>query len=257
MRKRSFSIIGVTVATVAAIAASVAVAGTVTGANGISLTADAKISPKKLSKAAPTPAALDITTETTTIGPTGALNPVVKAVMDFDKNGTYFAKGLPTCNEKALLGKSSEQAEKICGKAHIGAGNVVATLFLGRPTDATAELTAFNGVPKGGKPTIVLHAYSVDPIPAGYAFGGVVSNYKKEGYGSRFEIDFPSIFGGEGAIREFNLKIDKKFTYKGKERSVISGKCPSSKKLKMRTAFTYSSGETLTAPSTLSCTPKG
>lgn len=213
-------------AAVAAIATSVAVAGTVTGNDGSSLSADAKISPKKLSKTAPTPVALEVTTETTTSGPTGAINPVVKAVMDFDKNGTYFAKGLPTCNEKALLGKTSEQAEKICGKVHIGAGNVVATLFLGRPTDTTAELTAFNGVPKGGKPTIVLHAYSVDPFPAGYAFSGVVSNYKKEGYGSRFEIEFPSIFGGDGAIREFNLEIDKKLTYKGKERSVVSAESP-------------------------------
>jgi hypothetical protein len=258
MPKRSLSIVAVIMATVAALTASVAVAGTVTGNDGMSLSADARIKPKNLSKTVPTAAALDLRTKTTTSGTAGTLNPVVKAVMDFDKNGTYATKGLPTCGEKALLGKGPEEAEKICGKAGIGGGQVTATVELieGSPVEVSAELSAFNGVPKGGKPTVVLYAYTAEPVLASYVFTGVVSNYRKEGYGSRFEIDFPPLFGGDGALREFKLKIEKKFTYKGKERSLVSGKCPGSKKLKARIAFTYKNGETLTAPSTQSCTPQ-
>lgn len=259
MRKRSISIIGLIAATVAVVATSVAVAGTVAGSDGMSLTADVKISPKKLSKKAPAPAAIKITTKTTTTGTSGTLNPVVKAVMDFDKNGKYFAKGLPTCREKSLVGKTPDVAKRICGKGRIGGGQVIADVafFGSSPIEQKAELTAFNGVPKGGKPTVVLYAYSTSPVAVSYVFSGVVSRYKKNGYGSRFEIDFPALFGGNGAIREFNVKIDKKFTHKGKKRSVVSAKCPGSKKLKSRVAFTYASGETITAPSTQSCTPKG
>lgn len=259
MSKRSMSITGAIAATVVAVAASVAVAGTVTGGDGMSLTADVKVSPKKLSKRAPGPAGIKIATKTTTRGTSGKLNPVVKAVMDFDKNGKYFAKGLPTCNAKALESKEPDDARRICGKSRIGGGRVVADVvfFESDPIEVRADLTAFNGVPKGGKPTVVLYAYAKSPVPASYIFSGVISKYKKMGYGSRFEIDFPKLFGGGGAIREFNINISKKFTHKGKKRSVVSAKCPGSKKLKSRVAFTYTSGETITAPSTQRCTPKG
>jgi hypothetical protein len=258
MRKRSLSLIIAAVMAIAAIATSVAVAGTVAGNNGRSLSADMKISPKKLSKTTLTPASVNIVTKNTTSSSTGVPGPAVQAVMDFDKSGKYSNKGLPTCNEKKLVNKDDAEAAKVCKGALIGTGDVSAvlvSLFAGAstPETATAKLTAFNGVPKGGKPTVLLHAYATEPALVAYIFSGVVSNYNKEGYGSRFEVDFPSIFGGSGVLTEFNLKIDKKFTYKGKERSLISAKCPSSKKLKTRVAFNYSDGETITVPSTQSC----
>ncbi len=258
MRKRSISITGMIAVTVAAIATSVAVAGTVTGNDGMSLSAGVKVSPNKLSKRAPTPAAIKIATKTTTNDSTGALNPVVKAVMDFDKSGTYFTKGLPTCKEKAVEAKSPGAAKKNCGKARIGGGQLTAMVsFFGQPSQQTsAELTVFNGVPKGGKPTVVVYAYAKNPVPLGYVISGVVSKYRKAGYGTRFEIDFPSLFGGSGAVQTFNLKIDKKFIRKRKKHSVVSAKCPHNKKLKSRIAFTYRNGETITVPSTQSCKPK-
>ena len=258
MRKRSISI-GMVAAAVAAIVTSVAVAGTVSGKDGMSLSADVKVSPNKLSKKAPTPAAIKIATKTTTNDSTGALNPVVKAVMDFDKSGTYFTKGLPTCKDKALKYKTPADAKKICGKARIGGGKLTATYqaLEQAALEASADLTVFNGVPKGGKPTVVVYAYSESPAAASYVLSGVVSKYKKAGYGTRFEIDFPTLFGGSGAVQTFNLKIDKKFTRKHKKHSVVSAKCPSSKKLKSRVAFTYRNGETITARSTQSCKPKG
>jgi hypothetical protein len=258
MRKRSISIIAAIAVTAVAVAASVAVAGTVTGSDGSSLSTDVKLSPKKLSKTVPTPAAVKFASKSTTTNSDGMLNPLAKIAVDFDKSGTYSARGLPTCHAKALLSKEPRDAERICGKARIGSGKIVASVsFIGAPPlDAEAEALVFNGVPKGGKPTVVLYAYGKSPVAASYVVSGVVSKYRKAGYGSRFEVQFPELFGGSGAVREFNFKIDRKFTYKHKKRSVISAKCPSSKKLKLRVVATYKNGETITVPSTQRCTPK-
>ena len=62
------------------------------------------------------------------------------------------------------------------------------------------------------------------------------------------------IAGGAGAITDFNVKINKKYKYKGKSVSFISAKCPNSKKLKDRSVFTFKDGQTSNPVSTQSCT---
>ncbi len=261
MRKRSLSTAALAAVAIAVAAGSVAVAvaGTTTGKNGSTLSADAKIKPKGLSKAALTPATLEVATKTTTSTPAGAVNPVVQAVMDFDKNGTYFAKGLPTCAEKTLFHKDRATALKLCDKALIGTGSAVAvaSFFEADPIDVKATLDLFNGVPQGGKPTVLVYAYSEEPVATSFTFSGVISKYNKEGFGSRFEIEFPKLFNGSGAISEFKFELQKEFTYKGQTQSLVSAKCPSSKKLQARIAFSYQDGETLTAPATQTCQQKG
>jgi hypothetical protein len=50
--------------------------------------------------------------------------------------------------------------------------------------------------------------------------------------------------------------IFKRFTYKGKERSYVSSKCPNSKKLKGRAKFVFSDGQSLTPEGFQKCTQK-
>lgn len=258
MRKRPTLIVGIVVAALAALVASVAVAGTpVTGADGNSQSIDVKIGPKKLSKTTLTPATLEVTTKVTTNNPTGVPSPAVRVVVDFDKNAKLFTKGLPTCTSAQLQNTSTEVAEQQCGKAKIGSGHAAALLPVGEKIFPVAQVvTAYNGAPQGGKPTVLLHTYGTTPVQTTLILNGVVSNYNKQGYGPRLDVEVPLIAGGAGALLEFNVKIDKKFSYKGKKRSFISAKCPNSKKLKARGAFTFKDGETITALSTQSCKQK-
>ena len=48
---------------------------------------------------------------------------------------------------------------------------------------------------------------------------GTVSNYGKEGYGPRLDLDIPLIAGGTGALKEFEVKIEKKWRFKGAQRA--------------------------------------
>jgi hypothetical protein len=254
MRRRPFLIASIAVLA-ASIAATAAWAGpTVSGPNGNTQSIDSQVRPKKLSKTKFTPGSLEVTTLTTsTTDPAGVPVPAVHATIDFDRNARLYTKGLATCNSGKLQNQSTEVAERVCAKAKIGTGHATAYLRAGKVYEVPQTVTAFNGVPKGGKPVVILHTYGTTPLQVSLVLEGTVSNYNKEGYGPRLDLNIPLIAGGTGALKEFNVKIDKKWRYKGEKRSFISAKCPNSKKLKARGKFDYRDGESLTALSTQSC----
>lgn len=254
MRRRPFRIAGIA-AVVAALAATTAVAGpVVTGPDGNTQSIDSLIAPKKLSKTKLTPATLNVTTLTTsTTDPNGVPSPAIHATIDFDKNARLYTKGLPTCDPAQLQSQSTEVAERVCGKAKIGSGNATAYLKSSKVYEVPQTVTAFNGVPKGGKPVVLLHTYGTTPLQVSLVLVGTVSNYGKEGYGPRLDLEIPLLAGGSGALKEFQVKIDKKWRFKGEKRSFISAKCPNSKKLKARGKFDFRDGESLTAYSKQTC----
>ncbi len=257
MRKRPSLIAGLVAFAAVAIVTSVAVAGlgpTVFGKDGNTQAIESLIAPKKLSKTTPTAASLMVTTKTsTTTAANGVPSPAVHVTFDFDKNAKLFTKGIPTCDPAKLQSTSTEVALQLCGNAKIGTGHAAALIPVGQQVvPATQTVTAFNGVPQGGKPVVLLHTYGTTPVQTTLVLNGTVSNYGKEGYGPRLDLEVPLIAGGTGALTEFEVKIKKNFRYKGKPRSFVTAKCTSGK-LKARGAFTFKDGETLTALSTQSC----
>lgn len=254
MRRHPFLIASI-VALGAAIAATAAIAGpVVTGPDGNTQSIDSLIKPTKLSKTRLTPGSLKVTTLTTsTTDPSGVPSPAVHATIDFDKSAVLFTKGLPTCDPAQVQNKSTEEAETACGKAKIGSGHALAYLRSSRVYEVPQVVTAFNGKPKGGKPVVILHTYGTTPLQASLVLVGTVSNYGKEGYGPRLDLEIPLLAGGTGALKEFQVTIHKKWRYKGRQRSFLSAKCPNSKTLKARGKFTFRDGESLTAYSKQTC----
>jgi hypothetical protein len=259
MRKRLTVIAGLVALVAIAIPVSAAIAGeTVSGPDGNTQSLEASVSPKALYKKTASPATLSVEVKTgTTTAANGVPSPAVHDVIDFDQNLSLLTKGLPTCSASKLQNTSTEVAERLCGSAKIGTGSAITLL----PTSSTVfteptKVTAFNGVPQGGKPVVLLHAYGTSPIQTTLVLVGTVSDYGKEGYGPRLDVAIPPIGGGSGAITDFKVKINKSWTYKGKKMSFVNAKCPASKKLKSRGAFTYGDGTTINASTTQACTPK-
>lgn len=258
MRKRSFPAVATAFAVAAAVTASAAFAGpTVSGPDGNTQSIETVIAPKQLPKKTFAPATLKVVAKTsTTTAPNGVPSPSTNAVIDFDKGAKIFAKGLPTCNPALLQNVSTEIAEEKCGSAKIGSGVAHALLPTGsRVYEIEQTVTAFNGVPQGGKPTVLLHSYGTTPIQTTLVLVGVVSNYNKEGFGPRLNVTIPLIAGGTGAIKDFTVTINKKWKYKGKPASFINGECVN-KKFKTRSVFSYKDGTSLEALHTQSCTQK-
>ncbi len=258
MRKRSISVALAAISATAALTASVALAGpTVSGPDGNTQSIETVIAPGRLPKKALAPASLKVVTKTaTTTAANGVPNPAVDATIDFDKGASIFTKGLPTCNPALLQNVSTEIAEQKCGRAKIGTGKAHALLASGSKVyDIEQTVTAFNGVPQGGKPTVLLHTYGTTPIQTTLVLIGTVSNYDKQSYGPRLQVQIPLIAGGTGALTEFQVTISKRWSYKGNKVSFISAEC-ATKTLKTRSVFTYLDGSSLEALHSQSCTQK-
>jgi hypothetical protein len=257
MHKRFTLIAGLAALVALAIPVSSALAGeTVTGPDGNTQSIEASVTPKALYKKTASPAALNVEVKTGTTASSGVPSPAVHDVIDFDKNLSLATKGLPTCTAAKLQNTTTEAAELACGKAKIGSGSAITLLPLSVLYTEPTKVTAFNGAPQGGKPVVLLHAYGQTPIQTTLVLVGTVSNYGKEGYGPRLDVTIPPIAGGAGVITDFKVKIQKSWTYKGKKMSFVNAKCPASKKLKYRGAFTFADNTTIDASTMQTCTPK-
>jgi hypothetical protein len=256
MRKR------LTIALIGALAVTVAAAATAFGVgpapDGNTQDATITFKPKKLGKKKATPVTLEVTTKTASVtDPNGKPVPAVEAILDFDKNASIFAKGYPTCQASQLENTSTEEGLRACRKAQIGSGNAAALLPSAKGVlTENLTVTAFNGVPQGGNPVVLLQAYGEAPVQTTQVLVGVVTRYNKEGYGPRLSVKIPLIANGQGSLVDFKVSVFKKFRYKGKQRSYVSSKCPNSKKLKGRAKFVYSDGQSLTPELVQRCAQK-
>ncbi len=249
MRKRSIPIVGLVALLTAAVVAATALAGPVgkpvATPDGNSQAYGVKLKPNKLYKKKWTPTALEVTTAlTSSTAENGVPIPTEKVRIDFDKNTKIFTKGYPTCKASKIQNVSTEVARRECKRAMIGQGRAEALLPVGSQVFLVKQtVTAFNGVPKGKKPVILLHTYGTTPVTTALVLTGVVKNYNKQGYGPRLDVDVPPIAAWQGALIYFNVTVDKKYKYKGKKVSYIQSKCPKSKKLKSRSVFYFHDGE--------------
>lgn len=263
MFRRSIPAIGAAIA-ILALAAATALAA-VSASNGSSVTAVVKVTPTKLSKKKPTPIKMRISTKIAAVDPAEPdADPIAKETIDFDKNGTLTTKGLPTCNPKLIEQRSESEAIKKCGDAMIGDGMAKGVVVTrdedGRPFPPSpfeAKITAFNGIPKGHRPTILLLGFMERPVPGSYLISGTITPYHKHGFGTRLAIDFPTLFGGAGALQDFYVDIGATYRYKGKKHSVLNAKCPGSRKLKAEVTVTFKSGAKAGVPMTSGCKPRG
>jgi len=230
---------------------------TLTGADGNTQSIAVNVTPNKRSKTKPGPVTLQVKTVTDSVtAANGVPSPATRAIVDFPKGVAIFNRGYPTCETGRLVNTSTEAAVEACKKAQIGSGEGTADLVVGSKVfPVKTAITAFNGVPQGGKPVVLLHTYSQTPVQTTLVLVGTVKKLNKEGYGVRLDVSIPLIAGGQGAITSFGAKISKTYKYKGRKRGYVEATCPS-KQWKSRGEFDFLDGEALTPIAKGKCTPK-
>jgi hypothetical protein len=242
---------------------AVAVTGVATTANAektvvgnLEFTADGKFTPKKLPKKKLAPIALAISGKIGTLD--GSHPPALKEMLvETDKNGAVNVKGYPVCKSGKIQSTDTKAAKKACKPALVGEGKTgVEILFEeSRPVPVKSDLLVFNGGVKGGTTTLYIHAYITVPVPAAIVTTVKIKKIKRGRYGLLATATIPKIAGGFGSVTSFNLKIDKKFTYKGKKVSVLSAKCPDGK-LQAHSTAVFSDGTKASADFVRPCVGK-
>jgi hypothetical protein len=150
-----------------------------------------------------------------------------ETTIDFDKNGTVNAKGLPTCKQGQIEATETKRAEKTCKSAIVGAGRAAVEVEFpeSKPFKAEGPLVMFNAGVKGSKTLLLIHVYVSVPVPTAIVTTVDIKKVKNGRYGIRTVSKIPRIAGGSGSTISFQLKVKKDFTYKGKKTSYVMAKC--------------------------------
>ncbi|HET8955020.1 MAG TPA: hypothetical protein VFN18_05115 [Solirubrobacterales bacterium] len=180
------------------------------------------------------------------------------AVFDADKDVYVSVRGLPACRIAQLEARETKTAEAVCGGAILGRGTATVEVAFPeqKPIVSTGPLVLFNGGERNGVVTVLAHAYVNVPAPTAVVATARVSRVSKGALGLHIEVEVPKIAGGAGSTVAARFAMRRVYTYRGKRRSVISGRCPDGR-IFGRGTFDYSDGTSLSGGLVRACAGTG
>ena len=189
----------------------------------------------------------------------GGHPPALQSVrIDVDKTLAVDALGLPTCRRSQLEASSSAAARRACGEAIVGSGKAEVEVAFPEqaPFRSTGPLTLFNGGVRGGTTTLLLHAYVAVPAPTAIVVKATIARIHQGPYGLRIEARVPRIAGGSGSVTHFELRVGRRYTYKGRRKSFLEAGCPTGT-WRVQGHAEFSDGTEIGLTHLFSCTPQG
>jgi len=103
---------------------------------------------------------------------------------------------------------------------------------------------------------VLLHAYVNVPAPTAVIVRAEVTRIHHGRYGLRLEAHIPKIAGGAGSATAFDLKIGRRYAYKGRKKSFLTASCPTGA-WATRGNLLFSDQTRLGFTHIFSCTPEG
>ncbi len=226
-------------------------------AGNLEFTFNGGFAPKKLPKKKLAPITLSASGRINTKD--GTHPPALKeAIVETDKNGAVFVKGLPVCRSGQLQSRTTTAAKKACPKSIIGSGKTTVEVKLAEqnPILVNSALTVFNGGQRGGTTTFYIHAFFTAPVSGAIVTTVKIKKIHRGRYGLKSVASIPKIVSGAGSVLSFDLKIGRKYTYKGRKVSVLSAKCADGKLQAFASAI-FADGTKASADIIRTCTPQG
>jgi hypothetical protein len=191
----------------------------------------------------------------------GARPPQLRQVsFAVNRHGKLFTRGLPVCPAGALESTTTKAALERCAPARIGEGSFGAELaFPGLSLiPVRGRLLAFNGR-RGGQPAILLHLYVSSPARVTIVLPFEVTQGGGGEFGTVLTAHIPKLAGDLGYVTDVELKIGRRFTYRGRPESLFSASCaapagfPGAVFRFARGSFYFANGQRLTTTLARNC----
>jgi hypothetical protein len=163
-----------------------------------------------------------------------AYPPSTQAVLTFTRDIKFTPGNLPDCNLSAIAGKTTAGARAACSRSIVGAGSNRNLTTSGQTLNGV--ITAFNGAPSGGNPSLYLHVdiagVTTKPILNGVIRGNVLT------------VQIPPVPGA--VIEHFDTTLVRKVVgrKKGKRVFYFSARC-SKRNWSLTETVTYQNGQQL------------
>jgi hypothetical protein len=173
--------------------------------------------------------------------------------------GKLDTHGLPVCPQVRLRSTDSSQAMRACGGSLVGDGNLYAEIFVPNqePFGVKANLLAFNGRTKAGRPAVLIHAYTPDP-PVSFIIPFTV-RHNKGSFRTVLVTTIRRAVGPWPHVANFQINVSRDFTHNGKKHSYLSASCPIPEHFTeaflsfARATYTFAGGRQLTTETVRSC----
>jgi hypothetical protein len=157
----------------------------------------------------------------------GGVPPALQqVVIEFDRDGRLSSGGLPICQPSQLEEATPSEARNRCHGAIVGTGHVRAliTREAGGPIEASSLITLFNGPRQAGNPTVIFHARTT--VPATQNFVLTIPIEERGGlFRYRAGVEVPPIAAGRGSIVHLDVKVGKRYHFRGTDRSYTTARC--------------------------------
>jgi hypothetical protein len=231
------------------------VQGEATQKQGIRVTVDGALKPKRLPRKGTAPVAVSVNGDIKALGGAEALPQLQRLTIAINSAGHLDVKGIPHCRIGHINPSTNQQALEACRSSLIGEGSFSANVVLPEqsPFPSKGKLLAFNGT-IGRQPAVFAHIYGTDPLPTSYVFAFRITQKPKGTFGTTLETSFPRATGDWGYVTGIELNLDKRFLTAG---------CPAPKGFNkvvfplMKTSFQFKGGLDLQNILTRSCEAKG
>jgi hypothetical protein len=254
MRRRLATLALLLIATGALAAAA---AAEVVQSGVVRVTFHAAFAPHSLPRERPAPISVEVDGQISTTD--GSQPPPLKKLrLEFASSGRIDAEGLPSCRAAQLQTTSSELALQRCGRARVGYGRFQAQLrFTGRPTLVDGRALVFNGS-VDHRPGMFIHIYISRPVELTLVIPLKVS-HRSGRFGTVMTTRVPKLAGGLGSITELQLKLGRRYAYRGDRRSYLSAACaapagfPGATFTFAHSVFSFAGGRTMDAFLSRSC----
>jgi hypothetical protein len=215
----------------------------------------AKIAPARQDDNRFGPASLDFTTPSTCTGENCRLNAANRVRVFFDDDIKITVGGLARCNPATLANTTTAQARARCRSSMVGQG-VTEAYIAGNPdASVSGTNTVFNGPPRGGRPTLVVHN-RIDAIASTVVLVGVFKQASGD-FGVVLDVNVPPLTANT-ALASFQTKVQKSFRFRGNRKHYVTARCGDNNRTwNFRGRDDYGGGEPpLTANVSQRCTIK-
>jgi hypothetical protein len=214
------------------------------------------IAPSKLPKRGKAPITARLSGEIETRD--GTHPPAVQTLdLDIDRTIGVDAVGLAACKAAQLQSRSTTDAKRACGDAIVGSGSAEVEVEFPEqnPFRSSGPIVLFNGGVQGRTTTLLLHAYVDVPAPTAIVTKVIITRVNRGRFGLHVAAKVPRIAGGSGSVTMFDLRVGRKFTYKGERKSFLMAGCPTGTWL-TKGDVRFSDGTRLGITHPFSCTPQ-
>lgn len=224
---------------------------------------EVSLAPKTLPRVGTAPVSVAVAGKVSTVD--GTEPPQLEELtIQINRHGQIDAVGLPTCRASAIRTASNGHSLAVCGPALVGEGKFFGTITLpgSAPYPIEGKLLVFNGR-EHGHPILLGHIYSPHPFATSFVIPFEIRSGGHGTFGTTLVANLKKALGSKKNLTGIEMKLSRRYSYKGQRRSYIYAGCPAPKGLRSfsyplaRTSFGFVDGTTVTAVLNRTCGARG